>query len=103
MTLTDLSNILAATNLPVAYDFFPEETFPGYPFVVYREVETDNFIADGVVYHIKRKVEVQLYTIHKDIVTEELVEDALQSIPWNKHEEYIDGEKCYQITFDITI
>lgn len=103
MVLDDVKDLLETTGLPVAYDFFPEEAFPGYPFIVYREERTENMSADGIVYEVIRKIRVELYTRQKDTVSEGKVETALSSVFWNKEETYIDGEKCYQIGFDLTI
>lgn len=103
MTLSELATTLESTGLPVAYDFFPEEAFVSYPFIVYREVSSQNMLADGITYHIIRNMVVELYTKTKDTVSEGKVETALSSVFWNKEEEYIDDEKCYQVAFSFKI
>lgn len=103
MTLAELKTLLDSTGLTVAYDFIPEESFTGYPFIVYREVQSNNMIADGKVYSVFRRIHVELYTKSKDLVSEGKVETALSNIPWKKTEDYIDNEKCYQIRYELEV
>lgn len=103
MTLAELKTQLETTGLPVAYDFIPEEAFTGYPIITYREVLSNVFYADGVVYFATRHIEVELYTKTKEPVNEAKVETALASIPWQKSEDYIDNEKCYQIKYELEV
>ena len=64
----------------------------------------NNFVADGTVFHKADIVQVELYTKHKDLETEEKVEQALSfDFVWSKEEEYIDSEKIYQIIYEIEV
>lgn len=108
MTLAELNTALqsipAFTN-KVAYRAFPVGKAPKLPFICYLATETDNFDADNCVYHVLQNADVELYTAVKSEATEALVEDKLNelNIVWNKYEEYIDSEECYQITYSITL
>lgn len=108
MTLDVLYRILTSisgfTN-KVVYRAWPEGLAPTLPFICYYEESTNNFIADNKVTKKITTVEIELYTKEKDVLSEALVESTLDSndIPWEKYEEYIDSEHCYQITYTITI
>lgn len=108
MTLADLNASLQ--TIPefkdkVAYRAFPVGKAPVLPFITYLVAESDNFNADNRVYHIIQQVDVELYTKKKSPATESLVEDKLTEIGlvWDKYEEYIDAEDCYQIIYTVEI
>lgn len=101
--LEQIKNILETTGLPVAYYAFPEEEAPPLPFLCYLVAGSNNFIADGAVYHKIDRLQVELYTEVKDPAAEETVEGALASFIWEKTETYIDSEKCYQIMYEIEV
>ena len=46
---------------------------------------------------------MELYTKQKDQSSEDKVENALSSFYWDKTEEYIDSERCYQILYEIEV
>ena len=48
-------------------------------------------------------IQVELYTKLKDPELEDKVEQALSSFFWDKTEEYIDSERCYQILYEIEV
>lgn len=102
-TLEKMKNILETTGLPVAYYAFPEGEAPPLPFICYLVSGSNNFIADGAVYHKIDRLQVELYTEVKDPAAEEAVEGVLASFVWEKTETYIDSEKCYQIMYEIEV
>lgn len=55
------------------------------------------------VYHKIDHIQVELYTKLKDQEAEDRVENALSSLYWDKTEEYIDSERCYQILYEIEV
>ena len=63
------------------------------------------FDADNSVYQVLQGVDVELYTAKKDIATETLIEAkfAELNIVWNKYEEWLDSEECYEIVYSITL
>ena len=101
--LEKLKNQLETTGLPLAYRAFPEGEAPPLPFLCYLIISSDSLFADGVVYYSANVVRVELYTKEKDPITEDKVEQALSSYLWDKTEEYIDSEKCYQIIYEIEV
>lgn len=101
--LEKLKHQLETTGLPLAYRAFPEEEAPLLPFLCYLVTGSDNLVADGGVYYNANVVHVELYTKEKDPITEDKVEQALSSYSWDKTEEYIDSEKCYQIIYEIEV
>lgn len=108
MELTDIFAMLNGINAfanKVAYRSFPIGFAPDLPFICYLETSTNNAFADNKTYKVIRGIDIELYTETKDSSSERLVEDALnnRSIPWNKDEEYIDKEQCYQITYSIEV
>lgn len=103
MTLQEFRNILDTTGIPVAYRQFSETDVPDLPILVYMEAYSNNFSADGTVYHKTSHVQVDLYTKNKDIESEDRVENALSSFFWEKEEEYLDDERCYRITYEMEV
>lgn len=103
--LFNILNSIAGFEGKVAYYSFPVGKAPKLPFIVYMATNSNNFIADNKVYHKIQEVDIELYTKNKDIVSENLIEDTLDSnsIVWEKYEEYIDSENCFQITYTINV
>lgn len=105
MTLAELKNVLDGTGLPVAYGYFREENAPVPPCITFEMAYTSNFMADRIVYHQIRNVDIFLYTRHKDEATEALVETQLAaaSIYWDKTETWMPEQKVYQIIYEVKI
>lgn len=103
MTLEDIKNLLESTGLPVAYRAFAENNAPELPFICYLSPGTNNFAADDTVYLEIDQITVELYTQYRDPKTEGKVEAALSSFVWDKDINYIDSERCYQITYEIEV
>lgn len=108
MSLTELYSILNGIDAfknKVAYRSFPIGSAPSLPFICYLETSTNNAFADNTTYKVVKGVDVELYTETKDLISEELIENALyeHKIPWNKTEQYIDSEHCYQITYSMEV
>ena len=99
--MVNLLNILKSTGLKVAYNNF--KTPPPLPYLVYLFTNTNNMAADNKVYKKRNNYQVELYSKLKDIVSEELVEEALDEndIFYDKTETYIDSEGLYQILYEI--
>ena len=108
MTLAELNTILKSIPgfaYKVAYRAFPKGKAPKLPFICYLCTQTDNFDADDSVYQVIQGVDIELYTKTKDVTTEAAVETVLNNnnIVWEKYEEYIDDEECYQITYEVEV
>ena len=91
--------MIAAAGFPTVYRAWPEGEAPALPFVCFLERGSDNFAADNSVYYGKGEVDVELYTRDKDPASEALIETALDSVVWEKTEDYIESERCYMVTY----
>ena len=94
-----LLSILDSIGIPYAYDHFAEGESPEPPFLCYLLPGSDNFSADGKVYHKISEVRLELYTDYKDLASEQKVEDTLDAagLFYNKTETWIDSEKLYEV------
>lgn len=61
-----LISIIKEMGIPYAYDHFAEGEAPNPPFLCYLLPGSDNFSADGKVYHKISEVRLELYTDRKD-------------------------------------
>ena len=75
-----LLSILNNIGIPYAYDHFAEGEAPDPPFICYLLPGSDNFSADGKVYHKFTEVRLELYT---DL----------------KSETWIESEKLYEVLY----
>ncbi len=93
--------LLKQINLPFAYNHFAEGEAPATPYICYLMPDSNNFSADGVVYHKLNNVNIELYTDKKDLTTEQKIEDILFSndIFYNKSEVWIESEKLYEVLY----
>ena len=108
MTLSELNTALQSITgfeKKVAYRAFPVGKAPKLPFICYLATSTDNFDADNKVYHVLQGVDIELYTKGKSETTEGLVESKLGelNLVWDKYEEWLDSEECYEIVYSITL
>ena len=102
MTAEQITALLRATGLPVAYQCFKGPV--QLPYLVWMEKRTANFFADGTVYSRIRHVNVELYTAEKDPDTEASVEHALASFAWEKAEEiWLESEKCFENLYEFEV
>ena len=96
-----LVSIIKEMGIPYAYDHFAEGEAPDPPFLCYLLPGSDNFSADGKVYHKISEVRLELYTDFKDLPSEQRVETALDAagIFYNKTETWIDSAKLYEVLY----
>ena len=59
MRVKDLGNILESTGIPTAYGRFPEDQPQLPPYICYRVMRDNNFVADGTVFHKADIVQVE--------------------------------------------
>lgn len=93
--------MLKKMNIPFAYDHFAEGESQDPPFICYLLPGSNNFCADGVVYHKINEVNIELYTDKKDLSLEQAVEAVLDQhgIFYEKSEVWIESEKLYEVLF----
>lgn len=99
--LNRIINILQVTDLPFAYSHFAEGESPQPPFIVFLFPASNNFSADGRVYHPIVQCHIELYTTEKNPTVERVVENALDAagIFYNKSEVWIESESLYEILY----
>ena len=108
MTLNDIYTILKATGYPVAYSHFTGTTttpLPSPPYITYLSAYSSNLMADNKVYKKIDNLQIELYTIKKDLVAEKKLEDLLDTndIAYETTETWIDTEKLFQKIYEISI
>lgn len=108
MTMAELNTALQSITgfeKKVAYRAFPVGKAPKLPFICFLATSTDNFDADNIVYHVVQGVDIELYTKEKSETTEALIESKLAelNLVWDKYEEWLDSEECYEIVYSVTL
>lgn len=101
----EIVKILNEIGLPFAYDHFAEGESPKPPFICYLAPESDNFSADGMVYHKANVVNIELYTDEKNPKIENCVENVLDKyhIFYDKTEVWIESERLYEVLYQFEI
>lgn len=97
-------DLLKTLNIPVAYDHFISDKEVSIPFVVYREIDTDTFKADGITYFRPYNFQIELITETKDIALQQAIEELLttNNIPYDVGDElWDDEEKIYHNYYEI--
>lgn len=99
--MEELVKMIREIGLPFAYDHFAEGESPEPPFLCYLLPGSDNFSADGMVYHKGVDVHVEVYTDKKDPELEGRVEDVLDAheVFYNKSETWIGSERLYEVLY----
>ncbi|PEZ85185.1 hypothetical protein CN374_25785 [Bacillus cereus] len=106
MTLGELTRILEATGYPVAYSHFtatPGNPVPASPYICFLVDGSANLMADNKVYHKINDLNIELYTIKKNLVAEARLEKVLDDheIPYDSpFEGIIESEKIYQKLYE---
>lgn len=97
--------MISEMGVPFAYDHFAEGESPEPPFLCYLLPGSDNFAADGVVYHRISQVHIELYTDSKDPAVEKKVIAVLDrhGIFYDQTETWIESEKLYEVLFSFEI
>ena len=98
-------NMLEEIGIPFAYSHFAEGESPEPPFVCYLLPRSNNFSADGCVYHKLNVVYFEVYTDKKDRTLENRVEDVFDknNIFYNKSEVWINSEKLYEVIYSFEL
>ena len=99
--MEELLQMLSEMQIPFAYHHFAEGEAVEPPFICYLLPGSNNFAADGKVYHKINEVHIELYTDLKDLAVEQQVEDILDEheIFYNKSEVWIKSEKLYEVLY----
>lgn len=106
MNLIELKKILDATGYPVAYSHFtvlPNDPTPKLPYICFIADGSANLMADNKVYHKINDLNIELYTVRKDLVAEAKLEKILDEleIPYDSPTEgVIESENMYQKIYE---
>jgi len=108
VTLSDIYTILKATGYPVAYSHFTGTTttpLPSPPYVCYLSAYSSNLFADNKVFKKIDNLQIELYTIKKDLVAEKKLEDLLDlnEISYETTETWIETEKLFQKIYEVRL
>lgn len=99
MDKKSLETLLEGTGLNYVYHSYKSP--PALPYLVYLEASPDNFGADNKVHYSGQNWQIELYTAKKEPATEQLVEDALSEVYWEKYESKIESEGLFQVLYEI--
>lgn len=105
MTYKEIATMIQGIGLPFAYYQFPEGTGQAPPFIVFFYSQTDDLYADDLNYQRIVTLNIELYTSSKDFEKEETVESVLNTngLTFYKEENYIEGEKMFQIAYEMEV
>ncbi|WP_031517599.1 hypothetical protein [Desulfofalx alkaliphila] len=106
MTQTELYQALKALGMPVAYSEFkvgPGNPAPEPPFITYHVADASAYGSDDRNEIKRTGYLIELYTIHKDPASQQLVESMLDAkgIPYQVYETPIESENLYQAAYHI--
>lgn len=103
--MEELVQMIKKIGIPFAYDHFMEGESPDSLFICYLTPGSDNFAADGKVYHKIKQVHIELYTDSKNPAVEEKVTAVLDEhdIFYDQTETWINSEKLYEVLFSFEI
>ncbi len=92
-------------KLPNAYNHFAEGEEPKTPYVIYRYPGSDNFAADGIVYHKINELDIELYFDKKDTKTEEVIEAVLDEhgLFYQKTEVWLSDERLFEVLYEMEV
>lgn len=105
MKLVEFVKALKLLGLPVAFSHFESDAAnppPKPPFITYFTPATDNRFADNSVYIGVDRIDIELYTVKKDLEAEAKIEQFLkdQKLPYNARQVWIEREKVFQKTYE---
>lgn len=105
MNYDEIKTMVDQIGIPAAYHHFEVENAINPPFICWLIPGSNNFSADGVVYHEINILNIELYTEKKDVEYEKKVEDVLNQneIFWEKFETYIESENLYEVLYEMEV
>ncbi|WP_099329106.1 hypothetical protein [Clostridium paraputrificum] len=103
MNLIELEDMLKQTSYPVKYSHFEKPV--KVPYITYINSNTNNFIADNIVYKKISDVQIELYTRKKDLGVEEKLEKLLDEneLAYETSEVWIEEERLFQKIYEVRL
>lgn len=97
--LQELKRRCEEQGFKYAYGVFKNPTEP--PHLCVRSMDSDNFLADDIVYKKKTPIQMDYTFTDKNIEEQNKIEDIiLGDIPWEKSNEvYLSSEKVWQVSY----
>lgn len=85
-------------KIPYSHYDFDREVEP--PHLMSTEIDSDNFIADNIIYFEKSNTRLELTTDTRDRSLEKRVEkEILYDIVWKKQVAYIQSERVWNVSY----
>ncbi|ARW38102.1 MULTISPECIES: hypothetical protein [Bacillus] len=108
ISLSELHKRLKTTGIPVSYSHFKVsdgKQAPPPPYILYFETETFGFYADNKAFKKIRAVEIELYTVSKDLEKEELIEKLLEdaNLSYQPSETFIEAQQVFRRTYEVWV
>ena len=99
MTLQELKTRCETQGFQYAYGNFKEPTEPPHLIAICRD--TNNFMADNMVYKKDTPIQLDYTYITKDVEEQNKIENIiLADVAWNKTEEtYLSDEQIWQVSY----
>lgn len=99
MTLEELKKRCEKSGFKYAYGKFKKPTKP--PHLVAITADTDNLMADNIVYHKNTPIQLDYTYVDKNLEEQNKIEnEILGDIAWNKTEEtYLQDEDVWQVSY----
>lgn len=101
MTLEEFVNLFDGTQVPIAFDHF--KTPQKLPYMVYTIISNNNMPADDKVYYTTPQIQLELYSVSKNMALETTVENVLDGFFYEKDEGYLFDEQMYMVTYQFTL
>lgn len=100
-----VEELLEKTGIPFRYHHFETDEAVNPPFICWMSPGSDNFSADGKVYHRADELDIELYTDERDFELEKKIEGILDEngIFWNKTELYIKSENMFETLYEMEV
>ena len=95
-----IGNFYLEENIKIPYSHydFDREVVP--PHLMSTEIDSDNFLADNIVYLEKCNARLELTTDYRDRKLEKRIqEEILKNIIYNKEVAYVQSEKVWNISY----
>lgn len=108
MTIDEFMDVLVEMDIPYAYSHFDNDNTispVNPPFLTWLAVGEDGLMADNILYHKVIDIDLELYTVNKDIALENRVEETLtkHSIPYTASQRWIESEKVFQKLYELRL
>lgn len=103
MTSEELYAALDGLGMPVAYG--AHKDVPKPPYITYLMAYNSDVKADNWNYVKIENYQIELYTVNKDLPSEDKLEGLfkLLKLPYSKVEIYLDSEKLRQVIYQIQL